>query len=238
MGRIAVAVFKKAQELPQPCSKRRQSGGSAPLHSQLTSKEQSSTLVKQAAHRETGLWNKSLSRMFQTKQICIFPYYKICLPGSKAVKWLHKLSQAVKMLSCTLDWCRNLIHLSHRSKGKQIHSYRANHSPLFPLIMDPGELAGAFTEIIWTRDGREKGAPCPFVPLDKALGPRPAWFLPYSARAGLTCKKQMIISCKSPFTLRPRSNSKETAWQLKDSESMLVKNIWSSCARLVKKSIY
>jgi len=69
MGRLAGTALKEAQELLQPCSKRRQSGGSAPLHSQLTSQKQRSTHVNQATRskmwRETSLKEISSAGCFR-----------------------------------------------------------------------------------------------------------------------------------------------------------------------------
>lgn len=109
-------VQGSAQELLQTCSKRRQSGGSAPLHSQLTSQKQSSTHVKQAACQknvERNIFEGNLfSRMFQTRQIRVFPYCEICLPGSKAVKLLHRLSRAIRHCFLYPELMEEL-HFSH-----------------------------------------------------------------------------------------------------------------------------
>lgn len=66
----------------------------APLPAALPEAEQLSSKAGSTPKKmERNVFEGNLfSRMFQTQQKTIFPYCKLCLPGSKALKLLHRLS--------------------------------------------------------------------------------------------------------------------------------------------------
>lgn len=105
---IASTLFKEEAE---------QSQCPTPLPTDLPDTEQYS--------RKAGSTPKNVERnvfegnlfnwMFQARRICLFLYCKICLPGSKAIELLHRLSRATRH-SFLYPELMEEFHFSHKRK--------------------------------------------------------------------------------------------------------------------------